>query len=56
MRNTGIHAAGVIIAPGDIMQYIPVCTSTETDLLVTQFEGGVVESAGMLKMDRSILS
>ncbi len=51
VRNTGIHAAGVIIAPGDIMQYIPVCVSSETDLLVTQFEGGVVESAGMLKMD-----
>lgn len=51
VRNTGIHAAGVIIAPGDIMQYIPVCTSSETDLLVTQFEGNVVESAGMLKMD-----
>jgi DNA polymerase-3 subunit alpha len=51
VRNTGIHAAGVIIAPGDIMQYIPVCTSPETELLVTQFEGNVVESAGMLKMD-----
>ncbi len=51
VRNTGIHAAGVIIAPGDIMQYIPVCTSSETDLLVTQFEGNLVESAGMLKMD-----
>ncbi len=51
VRNTGIHAAGVIIAPGDIMQYIPVCTSSETELLVTQFEGKLVESAGMLKMD-----
>lgn len=51
VRNTGIHAAGIIIAPGDIMQYIPVCTSTETTLLVTQFEGNLVESAGMLKMD-----
>ncbi len=51
VRNTGIHAAGVIIAPGDITQYIPVCVSSETELLVTQFEGGVVESAGMLKMD-----
>lgn len=51
VRNTGIHAAGVIIAPGDIMQYIPVCTSSETELLVTQFEGNIVEDAGMLKMD-----
>ncbi len=51
VRNTGIHAAGIIIAPGDIMQYIPVCTSSETDLLVTQFEGNLVEAAGMMKMD-----
>jgi DNA polymerase III subunit alpha len=51
VRNTGIHAAGIIIAPGDIMQYIPVCTSSETELLVTQFEGNIVESAGMMKMD-----
>ncbi len=51
VRNTGIHAAGVIIAPDDIKKYIPVCTSKETDLLVTQFDGSIVESAGMLKMD-----
>lgn len=51
VRNTGIHAAGVIIAPDDITNYIPVCTSKDTDLLVTQFSGDVVEYAGMLKMD-----
>lgn len=51
VRNTGIHAAGVIIAPDDITQYIPVCTSKDADLLVTQFDGSVVEDAGMLKMD-----
>jgi DNA polymerase-3 subunit alpha len=51
VRNTGIHAAGIIIAPEEITKYIPVCTSKETDLLVTQFEGSLVESAGMLKMD-----
>ncbi len=51
VRNTGIHAAGVIIAPDDITQYIPVCTSKDADLLVTQFDGKVVEDAGMLKMD-----
>ncbi len=51
VRNVGIHAAGVIIAPDDITQYIPVCTSKESDLLVTQFDGSIVEDAGMLKMD-----
>lgn len=51
VRNTGIHAAGVIIAPDVITKFIPVCTSKESDLLITQFDGDVVESAGMLKMD-----
>lgn len=51
VRNTGIHAAGVIIAPDDIMKFIPVCTSKDSDLLITQFDGSVVEEAGMLKMD-----
>jgi len=51
VRNTGIHAAGIIIAPDDITNYIPVSTSKETELLVTQFDGKLVESAGMLKMD-----
>ena len=51
IRNTGIHAAGVIIAPDDLMNFIPVATSKDTDLLVTQFDGKVIEGAGMLKMD-----
>lgn len=51
VRNTGIHAAGIIIAPDDITKYIPVCTSKDTELFVTQFDGSVVEDAGMLKMD-----
>ncbi|MGD1847434.1 MAG: DNA polymerase III subunit alpha [Salibacteraceae bacterium] len=51
IRNTGIHAAGVIIAPDDITKYIPVCTSKDSDLLVTQFDGKYIEDAGMLKMD-----
>jgi DNA polymerase-3 subunit alpha len=51
VRNTGIHAAGVIIAPDDITKYIPVSTSKDSDLLITQFDGKVIESAGMLKMD-----
>jgi DNA polymerase III subunit alpha len=51
VRNSGIHAAGVIIAPDDITNYIPVSTSRDSDLLVTQFDGKVIEEAGMLKMD-----
>ncbi len=51
VRNTGIHAAGVIIAPDDLKNYIPVSTSKDSNLLVTQFDGKVIEDAGMLKMD-----
>lgn len=51
VRGTGIHAAGVIIAPDDLLEYIPVKTDKDTDLFITQFDGSVVESAGMLKMD-----
>lgn len=51
VRTTGIHAAGVIIAPDELLKYIPVCTAKDADLLVTQFDGRVVEDAGMLKMD-----
>lgn len=51
VRNTGIHAAGVIIAPQDLTDCVPVFTAKDADLLVTQFDGSIVESAGMLKMD-----
>jgi len=51
IRNTGLHAAGIIIAPDDLTEYIPVSTAKDADLQVTQFHGGVIESAGMLKMD-----
>lgn len=51
IRNTGIHAAGIIIAPSDLLNLIPVCTAKDADLMVTQFDGKVIEDAGMLKMD-----
>jgi DNA polymerase-3 subunit alpha len=51
VRNTGIHAAGIIIAPKDLTEIIPVCTSKETDLLITQYEGSIIEDAGVIKMD-----
>ncbi|MCM4156325.1 DNA polymerase III subunit alpha [Gramella sp. AN32] len=51
VRNTGIHACGVIITPGDITDYVPVAVAKDSDLYVTQFDNSVVESAGLLKMD-----
>ena len=51
VRHYGIHAAGVIIAPDDIREHIPVIPSKDSDLLVTQFEGKLIEDAGLLKMD-----
>ncbi|GGE02318.1 DNA polymerase III subunit alpha [Psychroflexus salis] len=51
VRNTGIHACGVIITPDDITKFVPVATAKDSDLYVTQFDNSVVESAGLLKMD-----
>ncbi|HAT79864.1 MAG TPA: DNA polymerase III subunit alpha [Flavobacterium sp.] len=51
LRNTGIHACGVIITPSDITNFVPVSTAKDSDLFVTQFDNSVVESAGLLKMD-----
>ncbi|MER3374553.1 MAG: DNA polymerase III subunit alpha [Allomuricauda sp.] len=51
LRNTGIHACGVIITPDDITNFVPVSTAKDSDLYVTQFDNSVVESAGLLKMD-----
>ncbi|HCN84791.1 MAG TPA: DNA polymerase III subunit alpha [Sphingobacteriaceae bacterium] len=51
VRNVGIHAAGIIIAPYDLTDIIPVATSKESTLLVTQFDGKVIEDAGVIKMD-----
>nr|MBP6358891.1 DNA polymerase III subunit alpha [Sediminibacterium sp.] len=51
VRNTGIHAAGIIIAPQDLTSLIPVATAKDSDLWVTQIEGSVIEEAGVIKMD-----
>jgi len=51
VRNTGIHAAGIIIAPKDLTELIPVATSKESELWLTQIEGGTIEEAGVIKMD-----
>lgn len=51
VRNTGIHACGVVITPDEITKYVPVKIDKEADMLVTQFDNSVAESAGLLKMD-----
>lgn len=60
IRNTGVHACGVIISPMDIREVIPVAIAKEKvgerndnkeHKMVTQFDNSVVESAGLLKMD-----
>ncbi|MGB0880359.1 MAG: DNA polymerase III subunit alpha, partial [Polaribacter sp.] len=51
LRNTGIHACGVIITPDDITNFVPVALAKDSDMYVTQFDNSVVENAGLLKMD-----
>src|SRR6186997_1953805 len=51
VRNTGIHAAGIIIAPKDLTELLPVATSKESTLWLTQIEGNSIEEAGVIKMD-----
>ncbi len=51
LRNTGIHACGVIIAPENLTNLVPVAIAKDSEMLVTQFDNSVVESAGLLKMD-----
>ncbi|MFL5487894.1 MAG: DNA polymerase III subunit alpha [Gemmatimonadaceae bacterium] len=60
-RHAGVHAAGVVIAPGPLDEYVPVCTQAskgaggangdEDSIVVTQFDMNALEHAGMLKMD-----
>ena len=51
IRGTGVHACGVIIGPGDLKEFIPLSTAKDSEMPVTQFDGKLVESTGLLKMD-----
>jgi len=51
MRNTGIHACGVIITPSNITNFVPVALAKDSDMYCTQFDNSVAEEAGLLKMD-----
>ena len=60
-RHAGVHAAGVVIAPGPLDEYVPVCTQAskgagsglagDEGIVVTQYDMNALEKAGMLKMD-----
>ena len=58
-RHTGVHAAGVVIAPGPLDDYVPICTQSskgagagsDETVIVTQYDMNSLEKAGMLKMD-----
>ena len=50
-RHTGTHACGVIIGPENLENLVPLSTAKDSTLMVTQYEGKIVEEAGMLKMD-----
>jgi len=55
VRQVGVHACGVIIGADDLTNFVPLSTAKEKgsdeDLLVTQYEGSVIESIGLVKMD-----
>ncbi len=54
VRNFGVHACGVIICRDAITDWVPVSTATDKEegkLLVTQYEGRVIEETGLIKMD-----
>ena len=51
VRQTGVHACGIIIGQNDLEEHIPICTNKDAELYVTQFDGKHVEAVGMLKMD-----
>jgi DNA polymerase-3 subunit alpha len=51
VRQVGVHACGIIIGKDDLSEFLPMCVNKDAKLQVTQFDGRLVESVGMLKMD-----
>jgi len=51
IRNTGVHACGVIITPDDMSKFVPLTVAKDSKMYLTQFDNNVVEDAGLLKMD-----
>ncbi|MDE7134900.1 MAG: DNA polymerase III subunit alpha, partial [Rikenellaceae bacterium] len=51
VRQTGVHACGIIIAKDDLENYIPISTNKDAALFVVQYDGHFVEDVGLLKMD-----
>jgi DNA polymerase-3 subunit alpha len=51
IRNTGIHAAGIIICGDPLVNHIPICTAKDSDIYATQYSMKPVELVGMLKVD-----
>lgn len=51
IKSTGTHACGMIIAPEDLIEYVPLSVAKDTGMPVTQYEGTHVEPVGLLKMD-----
>src|SRR5436853_425562 len=51
-RHASVHAAGVVIAPGPLTDYVPVCLAPqEPDAIITQYDMVALEQVGMLKID-----
>ena len=51
VRQTGVHACGVIIGKDDLENYIPLARQKDAELFVVQYDGKHVEDVGLLKMD-----
>ncbi|MCX6258386.1 MAG: DNA polymerase III subunit alpha [Bacteroidia bacterium] len=51
VRHTGLHACGIIICRDELIEHIPLFKTKESELLVSQYEGKIIEEVGMLKMD-----
>lgn len=51
IRNTGVHACGVVITPTPVTDHVPVTADKDTGMYISQFDNSVAETAGLLKMD-----